>query len=171
MVASPVYALGTKILNVLTGTMRVFVDGVGPQGAMVPLSSLAAFGSVGAQVANTSALAAGGTLTAANVTGGNDTVYLTMTGAFAGAANIQFPTAASIIALLPNAQVGTSYLLRVINPSGQTLTVTTNTGITLNGVYGSVSIPTETFRDFLVTVTGAATLTVQDVGSGSAVAE
>jgi hypothetical protein len=171
MAASPVYALGVKVLNVLTGTMRVFVDGVGPQGAMVPLSGLVALTAVNAQVLNTSALAASGTLTAANVTGGLDTVYLTMTGAFGGAANIQLPTAAAILALLPNYQVGTSYQLRVINPSGQTLTLTTNTGIALNAVYGSASIPTETFRDFVVTVASATTLTVQDVGSGSAVAE
>jgi hypothetical protein len=169
MTASPLYTPGVKTANSpLTGLERLFADNGSAQGEMVTAAQLAQLTTVAAQVYNTSALAASGTLAAANVTGGLDSVYLGMTGAFGGAANITLPTVASVLAANAQLAVGSTYMLRIINPSGYTLTLVAGTGWTLNG---TASIPTETFRDYLVTIMSATAATIQDVGSGSAVAE
>lgn len=167
MAASTVYSGGEIQITAPTGNEKITADTGGSPNAWMTSAQIAALSAIKAMFYNTSALAVAGQLTVANVTGGSDTVYLAMTGAFAGAAAIQLPTAAAILAAQPM-PVGATYNLRVINPSGQTLTLTTAAGITLSG---AVSIPTETFRDYLVTVTSPTTLTVQDVGSGTAVAE
>lgn len=93
--------------------------------------------------------------------------------ALTGAAAITLPTATVMLATMTPFQgaVGASTTLRVMNPSGSTATMTTAAGWTLTG---TVTIPTETFRDFLVTCTGigaSATFTLQDVGAGTAAAQ
>jgi hypothetical protein len=171
MTATPLYQAGVQQITAPTGTERVFVDNGGSVNAWLSVDQILAFSTASAKAYTTSALAAGGTLTAAQITGGTDTVYLDMTGAFGGAANIQLPTVASVVAALSAQQgVGSTWILRVINPSGQTLTITTNTGWTL-GANGSYALPTETFRDFLVTITSATAATFQDVGGGGITAE
>jgi hypothetical protein len=94
-------------------------------------------------------------------------------GALTGAAAITLPTAATMLATMTpfQAQVGASTTLRVMNPSASTATVTTNTGWTLNG---TMTVLTQTFRDFFVTCVGtgaSAAFILQDIGSGSATAE
>ena len=92
--------------------------------------------------------------------------------ALTGAAAITLPTVATLLSTLTAQQavVGSSITLRVMNPSGSTATMTTNTGWTLAG---TMTIPTETFRDFFVTITSIAnaTMTLQDIGAGAAAAE
>jgi hypothetical protein len=96
---------------------------------------------------------------------------LDITSLSAGAA-ITLPTVATLLATLTPQQgvIGSAVTLRVMNPSSFTATMTTNTGWTLNG---TMTIPTLTFRDFIVqinSVTGA-TATLQDVGAGTAAAQ
>jgi hypothetical protein len=169
--AAAVYQSGAVQIVTPTGLERIFVDNGSSGDVWMSPDQVLSFGTLSAKIYNTNALAVAGTLTAAQVTGATDTVYLDMTGAFSGAVNIQLPTVAAVVAGLSAQQsVGSTYVLRVINPSGQTLTITTNTGWTF-GTNGSYALPTETFRDFLVTITLATAATFQDVGGGSITAE
>ncbi|MBN3809420.1 hypothetical protein [Paraburkholderia sp. Ac-20347] len=112
---------------------------------------------------------AGFTLAPAQVAGAAQN-FLNLTGTLTAAANAQLPTVASLIAQLPtvvqNAPVGLSFQLRVINSSSGAFawTLTTNTGWTLNGTQ---SVAQNTWRDFIVTITGATTATIQSVGTGT----
>jgi hypothetical protein len=65
------------------------------------------------------------------------------------------------------AQVGSTIVLRILNNSGSTATVTTNTGWTLTG---HVAITTLTWVDYVLQITSIAnaTATLQSVGSGVA---
>lgn len=76
-------------------------------------------------------------------------------------ANLQMPLATAIVAAMPGAQVGQSYLLKIRNSSSgaNTATITTATGITL---HGTMTIAQNVTRDFLVVLT---TLTAVDVYS------
>jgi len=125
---------------------------------------------------NTNASSSASTvLTAANISGATNNVDLIMTGAITTASNIQLPTVSSLINLLHNPSVGTSYRLRIINQGGSSSgvwTVTTNTGWgTVNNLgVGSANIPISGgWRDFDVTITsiGSATATIQTVGVSS----
>jgi hypothetical protein len=62
-------------------------------------------------------------------------------------------------------KVGQTYRLRIINTAAGTLTLTTAAGVTLTG---HVAILTNTGVDYVVTVTGAATMTFQSVGTVTA---
>jgi len=75
----------------------------------------------------------GGTLTAANVINGFNT------SAAASSGSVQFPTAASIAAALPNPlalRVGDSFVFSQFTTGAFTATLTTNTGLTLSGTPG-----------------------------------
>lgn len=99
-------------------------------------------------------------LTGAQVAGAAFTVY-DNTGTTPG--NLQFPTAANVVAAIPNAQIGMSYTLQIRNSSGSanTATITTNTNITLTGTMTIAQFAT---RTFIVTLTSLTTVTVQSVG-------
>jgi len=102
------------------------------------------------------------TFTAAQLTGAGFTVYAN-TGATPG--SIATRTATQMVGDIPNAQVGMSYLLRVINAQGTgTLTITAGTGVTLTG---TMTIAANTWRDFVVTINTATTLTIQNAGVGT----
>jgi hypothetical protein len=105
------------------------------------------------------------TLTGPNMAGAQD-VFITLTATLAGAGTLNSATAAQIIAAIPNPQVGMTYNLRIINASGGAFawTLTTATGITLSG---TMSIAQNTFRDFVVSYTGAGAVTIQSVGTGT----
>lgn len=106
------------------------------------------------------------TATAAQVAGANH-VTLSLTGALTAGQALTLPTAASIIAAIPNAYVGQTFALRIINQSSGAFawTVTANTGSTLAG--GGVStIAQNTWRDFVVTLTGPSAVTFTNVGTG-----
>lgn len=105
------------------------------------------------------------TLTGAQMAGANN-VVVNLTAALAGAGTLNSPTAAQIVAAIPNAAVGQSYRLRIINSSSGNFawTLTTATGITLTG---TMSIAQNTFRDFNVTLTSLTAVTIQQVGTGA----
>lgn len=101
------------------------------------------------------------TLTAAMVSGAGDYIVHVTTGGTTP--TLTLPTAAAIIANIPNAIIGSSYILRIINNNSGTATIVTNTGITLTG---TATLLTVTSREFSVTMTGAATLTIVNIGAG-----
>lgn len=113
----------------------------------------------------------GFTLTAAQVGGsGSQESVIRLTGTLGSGQNVQFPTAASLIPLLPTANIssytGYVFTFTIINSSGGAFswTLTTNTGVTLNPTgTGSVTIAQNAQRVFLVTVTSQSAVTVQDI--------
>ena len=107
------------------------------------------------------------TATAAQVSGANH-VSLALTGTLAAGQALTLPTAASIIAAVPNAYVGQTYTLRIINQSSANFawTVTANTGSTLAGG-GVATVAQNTWRDYLVTLTGPSTVTFTNLGTGT----
>lgn len=115
---------------------------------------------------NTNTATAGTTLTAANVTGGEASVDLALTGTLGGAANAQLPTVANLLQSMYGPAVGACYRLRIVNESSGAFawTVTTNTGWTLTG---TMSIAQNTWREFIVTITSATTATLQNVAVGT----
>lgn len=108
----------------------------------------------------TSISAANGTLALGNMEGAQ---WVTL--ATSGATAMTTRTAAQIIANIPNFQVGNSYILRVYNTNAGTLTLTGGTGVTITG---TATIATNVYRDYNVSMTGAATITMQNLGSGTA---
>jgi hypothetical protein len=100
--------------------------------------------------------------------GGAD-VYLILNGVSGAGVAFTLPLAATLIAALPFNSIGpngSSWYLRIINAATtQTVTVTTNTGWTLNG---TMTIANNTTRDFVATVNAAGTaITLQQVGTGT----
>lgn len=106
------------------------------------------------------------TLTAAMVAApGSPEVYHTSTGGTTP--TLTMPTAAAILATLPDVIVGSSWYLRFINTNSGTATIATNTGITTSG---TLTLSTNTTRDFVLSVTGVGstpTLTMTSVGTGT----
>lgn len=130
-----------------------------------------------ATVYNAAANTASFTASPSQIMGAENTV-LVLTGTAGAGVALTLPTALALAqALTPQqAVVSSSIWLRVINvATTQTVTVTTNTGWTLNG---TMTIATTTYRDFLVTITGitgtpgaitAATAQIQNIGGGATV--
>lgn len=122
-------------------------------------------------VYNADATAASKTLSGQEMAGAAQ-VYLGFTGAPGAGVAATLPTVANLIAALPPVlqanPIGVTWQLRVLNGTGQTITMTTNTGWTLNG---TMTVATLTFVDFVVTIAGtiaAPVATLQRVGSGVA---
>lgn len=107
----------------------------------------------------TSVSTGNGTAAAGALEGGQFTVYAT-----SGATALTTRTAAQMITQAGLA-VGQSYILRVYNTNAGTLTLTGGTNVTITG---TATIATAVFRDYVVTVTGAAAITFQNIGSGVA---
>lgn len=107
-----------------------------------------------------SALATAGT-TDQNTT----TAIVNMTGTLAAGANLTLPTVVDLDAI-QNAQVGDSYILRIINSSSGAFswTVTTNTGWTLNG---TMTVAQNTWREFFVNFTSTTTASLTTIGTGT----
>src|SRR5215831_8922637 len=105
------------------------------------------------------------TATAAQFAGTNFCV-LNCTGTLGSGQNITTPTAAAIIAAMGSPLVGGNYRLRIINSSGGAFswTVVAGSGVTING---TATIAQNTWRDFLVTVATASTITMQSIGTGT----
>lgn len=101
------------------------------------------------------------TLTAAMVTGGNFVAHVTTGGS---TPSLTMPLATALIAAIPQFAIGQSYILRIINSNSGTATIVTNTGITTTG---TLTVATGTTRDFLITYTAAATLTMVSIGTGT----
>lgn len=83
----------------------------------------------------------------------------------AGRADL-FPTAANLLAAVPGAVVGTTFRVTIRNTAdaAETITMTTNTGLTLSG---TMTIAQNAQKDFLLTFTnvGTAAVTVYSMGS------
>lgn len=84
-------------------------------------------------------------------------------------ASLNLPTAAQIVAAIPNAKVGLTYMLNYRNGSGSanTATLTTNTGLTLTG---TMTIAQNVTRTFQVTLTSLTAVTFQSMGVSAAAA-
>ena len=101
---------------------------------------------------------------AANIAGANDVAFEN-TGTTP--ANLQFDTAANIVAAIPNAFVGQTYTLEIRNSSGSanTATMTTNTGLTL---HGTMTIAQNVTRRFLVVLTSLTAVDIWSLGLSAA---
>ena len=102
------------------------------------------------------------TATGAQVAGANNCV-LDCTGALGSGQALTLPTVAAFVAALPNAYVGQTTRLRIMNRSSGAFawTVTTNTGWTLTG---TMTIAQNTYRDFQVTLTSLSAAVLQSLG-------
>lgn len=108
----------------------------------------------------TSIAAANGTLSAGDMEGA---AWCTL--ASSGATAMTTRTAVQLIAGIPNAQVGSSYLLWVFNSNAGTLTLTGGVGVTITG---TATIATAITRLYNVKVATATTITMQNCGAGVA---
>lgn len=106
-------------------------------------------------------------LTTAQVSDSPDNV-LQMTTNLGAGGTLNLPSAASVIAAMPGSGVGASIRLRIINSSvgnfAWTLAAGGDANITLTG---TMTIAKDTYRDFVITITAATTITVQSVGTGT----
>jgi hypothetical protein len=171
--ANPIQLFGTS-----PDTINGFATGTGitiPAGGIFTARGLAANKAVGTlpgmgfttnEVYNTNTATSGTTLTGANISGAINGVTLAMTGTLGGGANAQLPTVANLLAAIPNPVTGYSYRFTLINLSSANFawTITTNTTWTLNG---TMSVAQNTWRDFILTITGATTGTLQSVRTGT----
>lgn len=137
----------------------------GPRSAEAFLSVLAQyFGGAqpGLNPVNTALATVGaGTITAAGVVGG----LTTRSGAQSNTAfSDTTATAAAIIAVLPNATIGQSFIYRYRNTTDATATIVGGTGVTVSGL---ATAPPNTVLDFLVTYTAANTLTMVGIARGA----
>jgi hypothetical protein len=106
--------------------------------------------------------ATGTTLTAAQfiANGGGQGIVL-REGAPTGAITDTTDTAANIVAQIPGAIANTSFKFKVVNTSGQTVTLGGGTGVTIGGIS---TIATGTSRDFVGVVTSSIAPTVSIFG-------
>ena len=161
-----VYQGGVQILQTLTGTERVPID----NGGSVNVETTYQFGALSGNNSayNTNSSTGSMTLTAANVIGSFDAVFLNLTGALGGGANAQLPTVAAVAAATPAGIVaaGQGYTLVIINSSSNNFswTVTTNTGWTL---VNTMTVAQNTTRTFIVNFTSPTAATLTSVGTGS----
>lgn len=105
----------------------------------------------------------GFTATGAQWALGDDTV-LALTGTLGSGQTLTPPTVANLLAAIPNAFVGQTFKLRVINLSGGAFswTVGAQTGYTLNGTQ---TIAQNFYRDYRVTIVSLAAITMQSIGT------
>ena len=102
-----------------------------------------------------------GSLPAGAITGGQ-AVYLVSSNATPGAQLVR--TAAQMLADIPNGAVGMSWEVRIINTGTNAFTLTQDAGNTVT-ITGDVVILQDSWVDYVVTLTGAATATMQSVGN------
>lgn len=121
--------------------------------------------SISAGVAKLTAINVAGpaTLSVGDITGAS-IVSLVSTNAAPGALTVR--TAAQMLADTPGAIVGTGYRLRITNTGAGTLTLTADGGATVT-LTGTMTVPTNTFRDFIVTFNTSTTATIRSDGTGT----
>lgn len=112
--------------------------------------------------ANTTAF----TMTTAQMVGSRQ-VVLKLTGALGAGANLTTETAANIIAAIPNAYVGQTYRLKIINANAAAFawTVTAGAGVTLSGTLHTVTA--NAWREYEVKYTGTGAITLESIGTGT----
>ena len=117
---------------------------------------------------NTAANTTAFTMVGPQISGAAQNV-LFLAGTLGAGAALTLPTVANLLLSLPaNVQaspIGTSWQTRIINNGAGAFawTVTTNTGWTLPT---HVAIAQNTFVDYIIQITGAATATMTSIGSG-----
>ena len=155
--ASPLPLTGIELIPVDTQ----LASGLNPESAAVTTAQLANFPGFAAvatadngttQTLTAAMIAVANARFVAHVTTGGSTPSLTL------------PTVAALVAAFPGLQVGSSYVLRVINSNSGTATVVTNTGWTTSG---TLTLATNTTRDFLVSMTSLTAATITSIGTGS----
>ncbi len=104
-----------------------------------------------------------GSLPAGAITGSGNVVLIT-TNATPGAQLVR--TAAQMLADMPGGYVGQSWRFRIANSGAGTLTLTADAGATVT-LAGTMTVATNTYRDFIGTFTSATTATITAVGSGT----
>lgn len=156
----------------LTGNELIPADtqlpsGLNPQTESISINQLtgvaAANASYSANAATTNA-----TATAAQLTGSGGFVVLDLTGTIAGGSTLTTPTAAQLIAALPNLQNTDSYMLRIIaETAANNWTLTAGSNVT---VTGTATIVAAQFTDWVVTMNktlATPTVVFQRAGSGT----
>lgn len=104
-----------------------------------------------------------GTLAAGNASGA---AFVSLTSTNATPGNQAMRTVAQVLADSPGLSVGHAYMLRVTNTGAGTFTLATD-GSTQFTMTGTMTVPQNTTRDFVVTINTATTGTVQAVGTGT----
>lgn len=108
---------------------------------------------------------ASGVFAASAMVGAQDVILLS-----SGATALTTPTVAQVLTALaaiqklPNNGQGLSYVLRVINTNAGTLTLTMDASFTASG---TLTLATNTWREFIVTLTSATAGTFQAIGTGT----
>lgn len=142
------------VTKTLTGevlaTAATFQPGSG-SGAATPAVALTALD------ATTGSLPAGAITGAFNVT-------MKSTNATPGAQLVR--TAAQMFADMPGAFVGMSWNLRIVGVGAGTLTLTADAGNTVT-LTGTMTVPTNTFRDFVCTFNSPMTATIVATATGT----
>ena len=176
------YMTGSQVLTTLAGTERIFLDNGGSLTAVAPVQIIDSFNTIGQQNYQlNSAATASFSATVANIiggVGGSDHVTFQCSGALAGAGpnNVTTPTAAQLVAgFVGNsgvnaAQVGQTWILRLINSSSANYswTLVGGTNVTVSGT--TVTALQNAWREFLFTITALGTtptITVQSIGTGT----
>ena len=103
-------------------------------------------------------------LAVGEVFGGSDMTAFHHTGGTTPGTS-SFPTAAALALVATNMAIGDSYVFRYLNScSGTIPAFAASAGITFTG---TMTVATNTFRDYMVIRTAAATFTVQEMGIGT----
>lgn len=143
-------------------------SGASPQTESVSVGQLAgAFAGKASYSAN--AATSGTVATAAQIAGNGGFVVLDMTGSLGAGATLTTPSAAAIIAQLPNLMSGAGYHLRIINETSATNAWTLTAGSNVS-VTGTATIAAAGWTDFVVTLNQSAspaTVVFQRAGSGT----
>jgi len=171
-----------SVVTQLTGLELLEVSAIGPNNfpsAYTETTTVQAIANLANQLNNQTNYAynvnsttTSATLSAANVTGGSVGVFLNLTGITASA-TMTTPAASSWVAALPDPAVDQTYMLRIIDSSGLSNTVTLVGGQNVTAI-GTMTVQGTTqpeWRDLLVTVSSVspAGITLQDVGAGTSV--
>lgn len=101
------------------------------------------------------------TMVAGDITGAQEAYYAATTQA---TISLTTRTATQLFNDTPNAVVGDAYYLRITNLNSGTLTIVAGSGVTLTG---TMTLLTNTTRDFVVTFNSATTATIQTTGTGT----
>lgn len=150
---------GIPITGNLTGAETVVVGNGGPQITTATTQQIAALAAGGLQTANTAITTVGaGTLTAAAIV----TRLITRSGSVAAFTDTT-DTAAAIVAALPNAFIGQSFQIEIINNTNFAETVAAGTGVTLSGI--TVNAGNSWLR-MLVTLTSLTAVSMYGIETG-----
>ena len=105
--------------------------------------------------------ASGATLSAGDITGADDIVLSTTAN---GANALTTRTGTQMFIDTPNARSGQSWRLRILQTGDNTVTLTAGSGVTLTG---TMTIATNTWRDFICTFNTPIATTIVSVGTGT----